>query len=497
MKPGTKSILILAYAVLSVIGILHHELTIDEAHHWLLARDSGTLAQLIDNTRIEGHPLLWSFLLFCVAQVTDNPVGMQFLQVSVSIATVWLFVRKAPFPLLFKTLFVFGYFMFFEYNLISRNYMLGVLFLFAACSVFGRREHKFTTLCLLLALAANVHAVFAIVAFAVFMALYLEIFLERRPMRTYLPGMAVFLAGLALVALQVYRTDSSWLLDPINKMPFMERLAKGFVSLFKGIVAVPDFRTLYFWNSNLIVNLSRPLASVLALFIYLLPLALFRKNRKTLFFVYAALAGLQVFFFVTQRAATRFHGATYIIIILALWMETAYKKEHYRLGNWLKMLDPLKQPLLYAILGVHFFSGVAAYAIDLRYPFTSAKATVDFLKTENLAGREIVTTTCDGTLISAYIGRKIYFLCEGSYQSFCHWNEPCAGVVTPEKARAMLADYIRWRGDAIFVSYYPLPQAGNGWATLDPHVHYRLLQKFDVNMVDKSYYYVYELKRSR
>lgn len=488
------------YFTLALIGILHHELFIDEAHHWLLARDSHSLPELFANTRIEGHPLIWSVLLYVVTRFTTDPLGMQLLHILISTTAVWLFLRKAPFSVGFKVLFIFGYFILFEYNLISRNYILGILFLFAACSVFKDRDRRFILLCTLLALAANVHLMFSVLAFAFFLVLLLEHFQNGLLFKKdFLIGYGIFALGLAAILMQIASTQSGWLLDPINQMSFGERLVKGFGSLFKGLINVPDFRTLFFWNSNFFVNLNRSAAAVLALLAYLIPLLVFFKNRKTLFFIYAALIGAQVFFFVTQRAAIRFHGMTYIAFIVALWIETYYRPENYPLKNRLRAwkLDRLKNPIVYGILMLQFASGIFAYAMDLRYPFTSAKETVAYLKQNNLQNKEIISVTCDGTLLSAYLEKKIWFLCDGGYQSFCHWDSGCAGNVTPQKAAVLLKDFMQTHRDVFFVSYYPLSNQlkPNVWMPLSEDVRFRLLKKFDCNMVDKSNYYIFEVAK--
>jgi len=118
------------YLTMGIIGILNHELWLDEAHHWLLARDSNTFTELVTQTRYEGHPILWNVLLYGLTRVSWNPLAMQLLHLAVATGAVFLFARKAPFTWLFKFLFVFGYFMVFEYALVSRNYILGILFLF-------------------------------------------------------------------------------------------------------------------------------------------------------------------------------------------------------------------------------------------------------------------------------------------------------------------------------------------------------------------------------
>lgn len=497
-KTGYILPLTVLYFALALIGILRHELFIDEAHHWLLARDSHSLAELFQNTRIEGHPLIWSLLLYGVSRFTADPLGMQLLHIVISTSVVWLFLRKAPFPIAFKVLFIFGYFILFEYNLISRNYILGILFLFLACSVFKDRNRKFMLICVFLALAANVHLMFSVPAFAFFLTLLFEHLQNGQVFKKdLLIGCGIFALGLAAILIQISSTQSGWLLDPINQMPFGERLVRGFGSLFKGLINLPDFRTLYFWNSNFFVNWNRPLAAVLALLAYLIPLLVFLKNRKTLFFIYAALIGAQVFFFVTQRAATRFQGMTYIAFIMALWIENYYRPENYPLKNRLVALKLtlLKNPIVYGILALQFISGIWAYAMDLRYPFTSAKDTVDYLKSEKLDHKEIISVTCDGTLLSAYLERKIWFLCDGGYQSFCHWDSGCAGNITPQKAAVLLGNYMQTHQDVVFVSYFSLANGlkPNAWMPLGDKIRFRLLKKFDCNMVDKSNYYVFEV----
>jgi hypothetical protein len=58
--------------------------------------------------------------------------------------------------------------------MIARNYMLGVLFLFLACADLPARDKKFPWICVWLTLAANVHLMFAVIAFALFLTIALE-----------------------------------------------------------------------------------------------------------------------------------------------------------------------------------------------------------------------------------------------------------------------------------------------------------------------------------
>lgn len=501
MKKETTYLLLLTaiYFVVSFIGILHHEFFIDEAHHWLLARDSSSIADLIKNTRLEGHSLFWSLLLYGITRFTANPFWMQFLHILISTSFVWVFLKKAPFDLVFKTLFIFGYFIIFEYNLISRNYSLGLLFLFLACAVFKDRNSKFILLAFYLAIAANTHLMFSVIAFALFITLIVEHYQNKQLFYTKnVIGYLIFGLGLASIIIQIKTTNSSWLLNPIEKMPFAERLIKGYGSLFKGLINIPDFRTIHFWNSNLIVNSNRTLAALLALLIYFLPMLLFFKNRKTLYFVYTALIGTQIFFFITQRAATRFQGMTFIIIIIALWIENYYVAEHYKwkaYSNYLK-LNLIKKPIVYGLLIIQLFSGIYAYAMDIVYPFSSAKETIDFTKTDKFKYKEIITITCDGTLLSAYLEKKIYFLCDQSLQSFCRWDASCAGNINRAESIKMLTNYMENHDDVLFISYYSLGNETNpNWIALNDKIKVKFVKKFDINIVEKLNYYIFEVAK--
>lgn len=494
MTKDTKYLLLLAtiYFVVSLVGILHHELWLDEAQHWLLARDSNSVAELMQNTRFEGHPIIWDLILFGVTRVTLNPFWMQFFHIIISTTTVVVFLKKAPFDWLFKTLFIFGYFMVFEYNLISRNYMLGTLFLFLACAIFKNRQLKFTWLSLCLAMALNAHLLFGVVALALFLLLLTEQIKEKEFFKKqYLAGYSIFALGILLLAIQIQATNPEWLLEPIQKLSFKEKMVDGFASFFKGIITIPDFRTIHFWNSNLIINLFKPLVMALALLVYFLPL-LFFKNRKTLFFVYLALIGLQVFFFVTQRTATRFHGMGYLLLIIGLWMDNLYNANGFK---WAKF----QKPAIYIILLLQLGSGIWAYSMDIIYPFSLGKEAAVYLKHSKLDRDEIVSVSCEGTVISAYMQKKVYFLSEGGYRGYCNWDSGNFSNINGKTIIEMLSRYVDSKNYFIYVSTYPIasPSPPYMWTPVNDKVMICFLKSFKEGILRNGNYYVYQVAKNK
>lgn len=495
MKLQNKYWVLLAslYFIVGFVGICHHELWLDEAHHWLLARDSNSIAELLTNTKDEGHPVLWNLLLYGITRFTLNPFAMQLLHLLIATAAVVVFLRKAPFNWIFKSLFIFGYFMIFEYALISRNYILGVLFLFLACSTFKFRDKKFVLLSVFLALAANVHLIFSVIAFAIFLTLLFEHFLERRAVMKpdFLIGCFIFIAGLSLAALQMIPSGDTSFFNHVNQMPLSEKFTKGFISLFKGLIAVPDFSSIHFWNSNYFVNLSKPLAAIAGLLLYVVPLLLLFKSRKTLFFVYTALLGTQVFFFLTQRSAARQDGMTFLIFIVGLWIAHYFASDDYTFGKIMRanFVGLFKVTIVYGVLLLHFFSGVYAYAIDYRYAFTPEKQISAFLKKHHFNTQTIIAANCSGTVVSANLQKKLFFLCANDYESFCRWNSNCATDFTPEQIAILLTDYLKTHDSGVYLSHGAVLKLG------EMGFQYRLLKKFQGSIIGNNDYYLYKISK--
>jgi hypothetical protein len=140
------------YFIFALIGVLNHEMWGDELYAWLLARDSSSIVELVKNVRYERHPSLWYLCLRLITRFTHNPAAMQIFHVMLATGVVFLFAKFAPFSKLQKVLFSFGYFAFYEYAVISRNYVLGVLLVFCFCTLYVKTKKNYLALSLTLAL---------------------------------------------------------------------------------------------------------------------------------------------------------------------------------------------------------------------------------------------------------------------------------------------------------------------------------------------------------
>ncbi|HET6991268.1 MAG TPA: hypothetical protein VFJ43_08095, partial [Bacteroidia bacterium] len=192
------------FAVLGWLGIMHHEMWLDETHHWLLAKDSGNLSELFFNARYEGHPMLWNILLFILAKFTSDPFAMQVLNLCISVFGVFLFLRHARFSLTEKILVVFSYFVFYEYTELARNYSLAFLLLVIVCILFQKRRKHFLGLSITLFVLAQTHLFAAIIAEGIFFLLIYEKFSVGKVSgekfyKNFLPGCLILFFSLVLV----------------------------------------------------------------------------------------------------------------------------------------------------------------------------------------------------------------------------------------------------------------------------------------------------------
>ena len=491
--------LVFIFFILSFIGITHHELWLDESHSWLLGRDSSSLSDLIINTRYEGHPILWNIILFYINRFSSNPFWMQLLHILISSIAVFIFLKKAPFFLLFKILFIFGYFIFFEYNIISRNYGLGVLFLFCALAIYKDRQEKFIPFITFLAIANHVHSIFIILSCALLGIIFLETIQKKDTFskKKLTIGTLIF-GGITLLSIiQIIPPSDSIYFEKTIDLSVFEKLSRSAITFFKGVFFIPDFRMLHFWNTHFIVNLSKPFAIILGILSMFIPFFLFFKNKLVLIYAYLGILGTIVFFFITQVSAPRFFGVHFLIIITGLWINHYYPFQTNIVNSKLSLdfLKNIKKHLIYSILIAQMIIGITAFYMDLTLPFSNSKQTIAYLKTSNLNNKMVITQGCGGTPLSSYLEKPIFFLDTNSYESFCKWNRRNPIIQNPEKT---LNDSLQQVLDnvsqsVIFISTHSLNTEKQ--MTLSNSLNYKFLKGFNSSIVKQESYYIYEISK--
>ena len=419
-----------AYAALLAVGISHHELWQDEMHHFLLARDSGTLSDLFYHARFEGHPLLWNVLLFGLTRFTSDPLAMQVLQGIIAVSAMLVFLRNAPFQNGVKALFPLGYFMLFEYGVFSRNYSLSLLFLFSILAFLAapKKHYLLIFLCLLVLAASHL--------FALFCAIPLWVLTVRAAARD--ENRSLSRASFRLVSgfVLLFFVAIVWSLLPASgHMIFqydkeslwsLSRVWKGISVFYKGFFPMPDVGMEHWWNSNFMPALSRPLGALAAIACLLIPAFLFSRHLVAFLFFYSVSLSIAVFlYFSPLMGGIRYAGFIYIAFIAALCLEKTIPGSGERVPGipQVASMERWKSGFVFLVLAVQSLAACFALGSDFQRPFSEGKATAAFLRQSGYSkGFLCVSDQTGGPSLSGYLGRTVFYPETFADGSFCDWG---------------------------------------------------------------------------
>ena len=184
-----------------VLIVPYHEPWFDEAQAWLIARDNSLFDVIFRRMHYEGTPALWHFLLWLLIKLRLPYIAMNYLSVAVASVSAAIFLRFAPFPLGLRVLFIFGYFPAYQYSIVARSYVLNLLLIIIAASLFPNRVRRPLAYCLVLTTLANTNAYGFLAAVVLFADMLWASWKGSQIREAVLPG-AVFALGIIVAVIQ-------------------------------------------------------------------------------------------------------------------------------------------------------------------------------------------------------------------------------------------------------------------------------------------------------
>jgi hypothetical protein len=481
---------VMGFFCLGLILLLRHEMWQDEWQAWLLAKESLSLPELFRNLRYEGHPGLWHLGLYLLSRVSFNPLGMQLLHLLVATAAVYVFLRYSPFTRLQKILFILGYFPFYEYTVISRNYGLGVLGLFSFLAVFCRtnpRNYLLLGLILFFLCQTNVYGL--LLALALAAILLWAAFRDRAAVIwKVMVALALVLLGIGLSLLQLVPPPDSgfavgwkWDLDLLH-------LARTLAAVWKSYVPVPGL-DYHFWGSNIISNLW--LQALLSIVLLAIGLLFFWRQLLPLFLYAVGTLGILAFTYVKYPGSLRHHGHLYLLFIAALWL-SATNREEKNSSTFIQTLAGFcrahRDQAITVLLAAHLLAGVWAASLDLLYPFSESRETAAFIQQNRLDRLPILGHADDAaSSVAGFLDCRIYYPASRVMGSFVVWNRERKTELKPEELVKQAKKLSRQSGqDTLLLLNYELPP---GELPVVP------LNKFNRSLVPEENYFLYLVPR--
>jgi hypothetical protein len=487
--------------VVDVIRTLRHAMWRDELETFGIAASSPSLWTLWLNLKYEGHPAVWYVLVWLITRATSDPIWMQVLHIGLAI-TVWSIIYLwSPFGRLEKILLLLSYFLFFEYFVISRSYVLIALIAFSFIVLRERPSRPQFPLWLLLGLLANVHMLGAIWSMVLAVMLAID---DMRRRSVPVAAAAVYLILLAfavwtmqpppefalsspVIGFDIARLNAD-LTTPIGAfMPLSLSSIRGAIAFIAhpGTASIPDYSNVTAVRD--IVGFAQtdtghPIRLAL---VYAAPIfACWLVTRNPLLALEFALVYLGIVLFENIwnfPGVDRHHGIVFLAMIAAAWSARSRRSATI----WQRWIFA-------AILIVNACAGVLTLASELR-PFSEGYDTASWIRQNNLENAFLIGShDAQVSSVVGYLGRPVYYLeCE-CYAPMGIWDENRVGRLSAEEFAARLAKAVALAAgrDAILVRDRPVtpndlkPAASNISATL--------LKSFTNAMTDENFW-IYRL----
>ncbi len=421
----------------------------DEMQGWLVAMGSKNIFELWTNNAPSGHPIIYPLLTYISSIIYDKPLSMQLMQWSLAAICIFMFLRWAPFPKFQKFLFVFGYFPFWEYCLISRHYVVIQLLTFIGILFIAKKKYSFLGMSFLVALLLNTHALAWSIAIGLCAAMINDLNdqkLIRDRFKSFINYFECFISAFLLSVatwlslnslFQTSRNIDSTSID-INLRSILVAFGRY---LGGSILIIPD--------SSRWIDLSMATA-VSTLFIIFTSIYI-RNSRKALVFYLASTFSLLGFnAAIYSGEGSRHFGIYYIIFIASIWL---YRSDHSVLQS--RPIAKVKAVTLFesnvkskfslflsVILAIHFFAGIHRVFLDMVYPYSASKEVATFIRNSEYVNWPLFgTRDVELSSISGYLEKGIYYPEIERLGTFTEWINR-SQTLSRENSLMYIEDYM-------------------------------------------------------
>ncbi len=445
---------LLVYGTLTLIGILNHELWIDEAQAWNIARDND-LPGILAAMKYEGHPPLWHFILYVFAHMGLSCTAVSVISWCISIASVAVILYKFPFALPVKLTIIFSSGFLFYNSVMSRVYCLVILLLCIIAVMYGRRKKHPVLFGFLVALLANTHICICGIVGAIGIIMIIDLFKywktnSRRENIKSLIGLGI--AGIGVLLLVGVLLNSMSLNSDIGRQNYSLDI------IFDDIIYSLEDISLMAVTGSPYMNIGIALVVFLMEVFFIVMLGLLWRWRRAFFIemsfiVFYIITCEIIWFTLPGRAALFIFSYAFSLCIaygekISGEIKYEYKGSSYILKRLVKDYKWLHKHALKAV-GV-MLAAVCAFTIpvgasylfkDYAEDFNMSKKSADFV-CANIEKDAVLVSNADSLVeMSAYLPEyKMYSLEYADYYTYMS-HKKRSGKIDVDKIKNDLSQY--------------------------------------------------------
>jgi len=378
-------LILLVYIILVGIIIYYHEPWADEAQAWLIARDSNLFEMLFNYLRYIGHPSLWYLILIIPAKLNFPYFTINIVSGIIATIGVYVFLRYSPFPKIIKILFPFSFFIFYQYAVVARSYVLLPLLIFLIAKVYKDKTKKIYLFTLLLVLLANVCVHSFLIAVPLFLLHSIDVFkgwnnLDKKLRIKQIKAGIIFVFVIGLIIIQLWPPkDLNWVTNYNFSFSHFLKLSPNIINwAMTGVM----------WLTSVVLIIS---------------LFWFWRKRALLLYLIPTLAILSFFSIVSYKG---WHEGILILVwIFAMWISFERDNIEKTKSKFLRTLAILS---LIIFLSFHIFWSFKTSINDINGTYSAGKSIASYIKTNQLEDKKIYATTFWSISILPYLDDVIF-----------------------------------------------------------------------------------------
>ncbi len=233
--------LLAVYLTLHIILALNHEAWRDEAHAWIIARNTGWHG-LWEMCSSDGHPILWFLILKALSSLGFSFYYFSLVSVCIMTGAAALMLFKGSFSRVMKIFLLLSPIFFYYNPVICRNYSLATIMCCAVCAYWPKRREKPVRYGILVALLFQTHILIS--GLAIGSLAEMVLFDRDRLKKKHLIGIGLAFLSMILFVLELkqnsttetyYHLDLGFLLSKLS----LEGLSSALEALGAQFVYTP------------------------------------------------------------------------------------------------------------------------------------------------------------------------------------------------------------------------------------------------------------------
>ena len=379
LKKNYKILVLISFALMSLIIGYFHEPWSDEAQSWLIARDQTVKDIIFFNASYEGCFPLWILIVKVFISFGLSYEYINIISTLIVVIAMYVFLYKTDIKPVVKVIFPFTFFVFYQYNIIARNYSLLVLAFMILLSLYDKRHIKSASYFALLAFTSMISFHGMLISGCLFFELLVEEILKFKKDKNINKKVVLFSIGLILIYLfEIYVLFPRQ--ELLMAMNFEEPFKDNFLHILVKICAVTTNSFFLFLN----------IISVVFLSIVWFLVKKHNQNRMA-FNLMEILMIIQLFLI---RAASHHIGILFLIIIVELLLNKNNK---------------IIEILTVIVLVLYMILNVIACFNEVNGNYSGAKEMAQYIKQiEDFEKEDVYAVGYKTTAILPYFERNIF-----------------------------------------------------------------------------------------